>query len=241
MEADILETEKPKIVKKNVKDVTEKPVYALKKIFHIFLISIFSLFIICGGLIIFHNQYFVPFYVNGQSMYPTLNEHAIDANGVELGKDRGDTENVEGHRVEYGIMDTHESAINSISRFNIVVTHYPTATTTFFIKRVIALPGETFYVEPDGDLFIKINDTFTYFDQPIGASYIASTGEIGQRTLSENEYFVMGDNRGHSSDSRTVGPIAKSFIVGKVVAIEGDCTISGDSCKDITYKWPRWY
>jgi hypothetical protein len=68
-------------------------------------------------------------------------------------------------------------------------------------------------------------------------------------TLDENSYFVMGDNRGFSTDSRVFGPIEKDQLIGKLFAIEGMCqgqTNSSanddpDTCGTRQYFWPRIY
>lgn len=76
-----------------------------------------------------------------------------------------------------------------------------------FIKRVIGLPGETVQIS-DGNIFIN--------SQKITEDYInvRTDGEIN-RTLAKDEYFVMGDNRGASLDSRAIGPIKRDTIRGK--------------------------
>jgi signal peptidase I len=77
------------------------------------------------------------------------------------------------------------------------------------IKRVIALPGDTFQ-EQNGVVYVNgkpLSEPYTLPDRP-GASY-------PETVIPPGDYWVMGDNRGDSSDSRIFGPISKSLIVGK--------------------------
>lgn len=75
------------------------------------------------------------------------------------------------------------------------------------IKRVIGLPGETIKCE-DGIVYIN--------DVPIAEDYATgTTDDFDECTLGEGEYFVMGDNREHSKDSRIIGPISKDQIIAK--------------------------
>lgn len=85
------------------------------------------------------------------------------------------------------------------------------------IKRIIALPGEKIYIGPDGNTFIDgvlLDDP--YGDADIQAKYRGIASE--EITLTDNEYFVMGDNRQYSIDSRDkrIGVIESSSIIGRV-------------------------
>jgi len=77
------------------------------------------------------------------------------------------------------------------------------------IKRVIGLPGETVEMKPDGTVYIN--------GQQLEEPYLPShhSGTSGIWTVPENEYFVMGDNRSVSYDSREGGPVQRSNIIGK--------------------------
>ncbi|PJA40062.1 signal peptidase I [candidate division WWE3 bacterium CG_4_9_14_3_um_filter_39_7] len=96
-----------------------------------------------------------------------------------------------------------------------IVFYYPKDTSKRFIKRVIALPHDT----------IKLSQGMVYInDLPLDEPYIKGDPTTGHRFLSEDEtytlgdheYFVMGDNRSGSSDSREWGPVSRDLIVGKV-------------------------
>lgn len=93
--------------------------------------------------------------------------------------------------------------LGKIDRFDIIVTDYEGER---LIKRVIAMPGETVEVE-NGFIYIndkKIKDEYGY----------GETDDFEKVTLEEDEYFVMGDNRKISKDSRLIGPIKENDISG---------------------------
>ncbi len=104
-------------------------------------------------------------------------------------------------------------------RFDVVICRYPNRGDTNFVKRVIGLPGDTIRLE-DGYLYIKAagEDEETRYDEP----YISDEYRTGRLnsfepyTVPEGKYFVMGDHRNNSNDSRSVGPIDRNMIVGHV-------------------------
>ena len=99
-------------------------------------------------------------------------------------------------------------------RYDIVVFPFRRDERTFYIKRIIGLPGETVYIDEDGTIFID--------DKPLvegyGKEVIDDPGRAySPITLADDEYFVMGDNRNNSCDSRDpgVGNIKRSSIIGR--------------------------
>lgn len=98
-------------------------------------------------------------------------------------------------------------------RNSVVVFRYPNNPQKSFIKRVIGLPGETIEVKDD-TVIIKNKEHPEGFQ--IDQSYVIHTapGTIN-RTLAEDEYFVMGDNRRESFDSRSWGPLQKKYVLGE--------------------------
>ncbi len=222
----------------------------IKGIFELVFVILSTLFsvasIAISSTIIFHNNYYEFFWVNGQSMYPTLNKNAKKSDGRLIGIRDVDAEG--NYDVDYGYMDKHESVINNIKRFDIIVCHQ-IGSEKDIIKRVIALPGEEFYIvssnnkEADGDngnLYVKNKDTneFEYVAQDFisvellrAGNYMITGGNEKYNTgyeLDKDEYFVMGDNRlpDCSSDSRGYPKgILKSNIKGVAIGLEGTCSV----------------
>ena len=131
-----------------------------------------------------------PFYVSGPSMEPNF------------------------HNNQYIIVDQISYRFDSPNRGDVVVFKWPQNIAISFIKRIIALPGETVEVR-DGEVYIynTQNPNGTKLTEP----YLNSeTPTNVRRTLGKGEYFVMGDNRYNSSDSRNWGPVGRHLIVGKV-------------------------
>ncbi|MCR5129480.1 MAG: signal peptidase I [Lachnospiraceae bacterium] len=99
-------------------------------------------------------------------------------------------------------------------RFDVIVFPFEYKDETYYIKRIIGLPGETVRIDDDGNIYI--NDVI--LEEHFGAETIIDPGlAYGGITLGENQYFVLGDNRNHSSDSRvpSVGLIEKEDIIGR--------------------------
>ena len=138
-------------------------------------------------------RYFLiqPFYVKGASMEPNFFDH------------------------EYLVIDELSYRFHDPQRGEVIVFHYPNDPKNYFIKRVIGLPGET--VEIAGGQVKIYNDKYpngivlderTYLDD-------VYTAQTRTETLKAGEYFVLGDNRAASLDSRYFGPISRSVIVGR--------------------------
>ncbi len=139
-------------------------------------------------------RYFLiqPFYVKGASMEPNFYDH------------------------EYLIIDEISYRFHEPARGDIVVFRYPNDPRQFFIKRIIAMPGERIKVSggkvtiynashPEGEI---LNETWY-----LGTIYTAGEKDV---TLGAGDYFLMGDNRAASLDSRIFGPVPRDFIVGRV-------------------------
>lgn len=132
-----------------------------------------------------------PFYVRGASMEPNFEDH------------------------EYLIINEVSYRFNEPERGDVVVFRYPLNPSEFFIKRVIGLPNETVAVE-SGRIVIK-NDAWPegrLLEEPYLPAGTATHGEV-RLTLGSDQYYVLGDNRASSSDSRRWGPLKRSHIVGK--------------------------
>ena len=101
-------------------------------------------------------------------------------------------------------------------RFDVIIFNYDENTT--YVKRIIGLPGETVRIDQKGQIFI--NEQLLVENYGLEAIHANNLGRANQPVLlGEDEYFVLGDNRNNSSDSRwpDVGNVQKEDIVGKVV------------------------
>lgn len=119
------------------------------------------------------------------------------------------------------LMDGDNLILNKISyrfhepeRFDIIVFPYRNGDHKNFIKRVIGLPGDTIQIDMDGVIYINGEA----LEEGYGAEVIKDPGAaVNPITLNEDEYFVLGDNRNNSEDSRfSVGVVYRKEILGKV-------------------------
>lgn len=131
-----------------------------------------------------------PFIVSGASMSPTF----------ETG--------------QYLIIDQLSYRFEQPQRGDVVIFRFPNDPSKYFIKRIIGLPGEvvslraghTSITDPRTNETVELPETYLVRDP---------TDDLLTITLSSDEYFVMGDNRGASSDSRVWGPVPRGNIVGR--------------------------
>lgn len=138
---------------------------------------------------------FQPFIVRGASMEPNF------------------------HSGDYLIIDEITYRFREPVRGEVIVFHFPLNPSQRYIKRIIALPGEKIefkegkilITSPDGKRS-QILDESDYLPNP--NNFTLEEGEI---ILKDNEYFVMGDNRAFSSDSRSWGPLPRQYIIGRVL------------------------
>ncbi len=215
---------------------------------------------------VFHSLYYELIYVSGISMSPTLNGAENEQAGVI---------------VDFGIMDTHESALKNVKRFSIVSTYYPDDVDYDLsgklktgakqkIKRIIALPGETFKIE-NSKLYVN-NEyiPYTFNINPKVEEGYTGKDTNGEITLADNQYWVLGDNRANSRDSGALNlAVNKDNLIGVLVAIEGKAELTlknyicqncgktqkgGSLCgncggtlspnydlKNKQYSWPKYY
>jgi len=105
-------------------------------------------------------------------------------------------------------------------RFDVIVFPFQYAERTYYIKRIIGLPGETVQIDDEGTIWIKKagSTEFEMLEESYGKEVIKNPGLASEPIyLGQNEYFVLGDNRNDSSDSRdpSVGNIYRKDIIGK--------------------------
>lgn len=110
---------------------------------------------------------------------------------------------------EYLIIDELSYRFNAPQRGQVIIFKNPQNTRAYFIKRIIGLPGETVEIK-DGRVYIN--------DKKLPEIYIEhfATDSHPAITLAADEYFVMGDNRVNSFDSRQLGPIRQDYFIGRV-------------------------
>lgn len=119
------------------------------------------------------------------------------------------------HTNEYLIVDQLSYHFENPQRGEVVVFRYPRDPSKYFIKRIIALPGEQITIEGSTVEITTTAGTTFVLDEP----YIKSmhNGTYLETTLGAHEYFVMGDNRDESSDSRVWGALPEENIVGRAL------------------------
>ena len=99
------------------------------------------------------------------------------------------------------------------ARFDVVICRYPGRGDTNFVKRVVGLPGDTVELR-EGYLYVNGEK---YEEPYINDAYrTGSLNHFGPETVPEGKYFVMGDHRNNSNDSRSVGAIDRNMIIGHV-------------------------
>lgn len=133
----------------------------------------------------------------------------------------GQRTGVRGSSMEPTLSDRDNLIVDKISyrfhdpeRYDIIVFPFQYEENVFYIKRIIGLPGETVYIDENGGIFINGE----LLQENYGKEVILSAGRAAEPiTLGADEYFVLGDNRNNSSDSRdpSVGNIKRNQIVGR--------------------------
>ena len=128
--------------------------------------------------------------VDGQSMEPTLYNN----------------DNLIVDKISYRFKDPE--------RFDIIVFPYQYKDDTYYIKRIIGLPGETVQIDTEGNIYIDGEILEESYGKEIIKDPVLAAQPI---TLGDDEYFVLGDNRNHSGDSRfaDVGNVRRSQIIGR--------------------------
>lgn len=141
-------------------------------------------------------RYFIvqPFVVRGASMEPNFADR------------------------EYLVVDEISYYFREPRRGEAIVFHYPRDPRQFFIKRIIGLPGERVKIEKGNVIIFNAGyaEGFTLQEQYLNPPGRATHPDMEAR-LGAGEYFVLGDNRDFSSDSRFWGGLSKDMVVGRAV------------------------
>lgn len=168
-------------------DIQERGFLSKAALFFLEIIKVALLAAITIGLV----RYFLfkPFYVKGQSMEPSFFER------------------------DYLLIDELSYRFRTPERGEVVVLNSP-VNSDYYLKRIIALPGERVKIE-DNKIVIYNKENPTGF--VVEENYIIEkTTGVVNLTLEDDEYFVLGDNRDSSYDSRNFGAITEKSLVGKV-------------------------
>lgn len=184
---------------KGKKRKKKKPKKDQKKGFKYELFDFIKTLVLCAISVFLLTTYVIkPVRVDGKSMYPTL--------------DNG----------EIGMMNVFSAKFMKIERFDVVVV-YNHERNENWVKRVIGLPGDTVYAKNDvlyiNGLAIEESYLDSVYVSQVRAEGKAFTNDFEKVTLKEDEYFLMGDNRVVSYDSRYVGPFKRDEIRGKDVYV----------------------
>ncbi len=158
-----------------------------------FVFDFLKVFVIAVAIIIPIRWFlFQPFVVTGESMLPNFQDR------------------------NYLIIDEITYRLREPERGEVVVMRFPNDPSQFFIKRIIALPGERVLVENGRvKIFNKLNPDGLLLDEQYLPENNITDGNINKQ-LRSDEFFVLGDNRRASSDSRFWGALPRKDIVGRV-------------------------
>jgi len=176
-----------------------------------FIIEVVKMFFLAVIIIVPVRMFlFQPFIVRGASMEPNFSEKqylVVNEFGYKntpiniLGKD-------------FVTVKPHKD----LNRYDIVVFRAPNNEKQYYIKRVIGLPGET--IEIDNGAVMIYNDEYPdgrVLDENAYLPEGRKTNGTRKVVIGEDEYYVLGDNRPASSDSRSFGPLQKDAVIGKVL------------------------
>lgn len=150
---------------------------------------------------------FQPFFVQGSSMEPNFDDGeylVVSEFGYKYTK------------IPVVNMEVHP--FRELVRQEPVVFRFPKDPKQFFIKRVIGLPGESVEIKK-GKVYIynKIHPDGYELDESAYLDPALKTSDLPKTLVGESEYFVLGDNRTFSYDSRAFGPIEKTAVIGEVL------------------------
>lgn len=211
-----------------------QPLY--KRIFSAVWYTLLVVLVLISIPAIYFDIAYYPIYISGSSMAPTLVNN------------------------EFGLMDQRASALEHLKRGDIIIIdRSDNSNPDLIIKRIIALPGETIELQdsltrdlvtitPVSGASFVLDEDYLSEDSAratVGGSYSHGPAISEPLTLSEDEYYVMGDNRMNSTDSRIetgLGPVKYLQISGKLVYIQGMGKVNnkGDFVSNNYYAPWKW-
>ena len=115
------------------------------------------------------------------------------------------------HDGQYLLVNKLSYHFGSLERGDVIIFHYPPNPGQLYIKRIVGLPQERVEIR-DGEVYINGK----LLEEPICIHSTYPEGNNTPMTVPPDEYFVLGDNRNHSSDSRSWGTVPRENIVGEV-------------------------
>ena len=149
---------------------------------------------------------FRPFLVNGASMYPSFNASFVDTSQSSL---------IAG---DYLIIDAFSYRfLEDPQRFDVIVAKSPLEPGKHLLKRIIGLPNEQVHFSGAAIEIIAADNTSFTLDEPYLNYEQLPLYKNQTVQLSDNQYFILGDNRMNSLDSRVWGALTKDHIIGRVV------------------------
>jgi len=159
----------------------------------VFIYEVFKIFVI-ALLIVIPIRYFIfqPFVVNGESMEPNF------------------------HNGDYLVVDEISYRLREPQRGEVIIFRSPIDPSKRFIKRIIGLPGETIEIKGGYVFLIESGELQRINELSYLSKDIETMGDI-ETSLGHDEYFVLGDNRSRSLDSRKIGLISGKDIIGRAV------------------------
>lgn len=168
----------------------------LRKLYTL-LIDLFETLVIAGGIfVVIYAFLFRPYQVNGESMMPNF------------------------HDGEYILTNLITLRLGPVEKGEVIVFKAPNNHDKDYIKRVIATEGDTVRVE-DGRVYV--NNQLVDESEYLPSTFLTSNGNFLKPgdtvTVPENQFFVLGDNRNASSDSREWGFVTRDEIVGKSMVV----------------------
>lgn len=199
-----------------------------------------------SGVILFEKTQYILTYVDGNSMYPTLNsgtDYALIKDNI--------------HYYDCGLVDESQEMKQYLERNDVIITYYNKDYNqngvlingaNKKVKRLLGFPGETITLNVDENnirhVYINGEEEKLPYDvndaKYKGGNPNHKNCEI---TLGDDEYFVIGDNWNTSQDSSdfTIGPVTSNMITGILVKIIGYCSVKEGEIKDIYRTTPRYF